>query len=88
MGEPQSSVLNAANLRSYGTSGAGADVEKVVDAESSPLVEEEGRKAARRPMALPLPLQPYIEHIAIFIIFAFVTIIGLTIWVDIEQGMQ
>lgn len=42
----------------------------------------------KRSMALPSMLQPYIEHISVFIIVAFFTIIVFTIWVDIADGMQ
>jgi hypothetical protein len=47
-----------------------------------------GTKFQGRTKALPHFLRPYIEHIAVFIMIAFLAIIIFTLWVDIAQGMQ
>jgi hypothetical protein len=97
-------LLTAASLKGYGATQATEEASAPRDGHSplddsdtpgpddeTPLTDTRVRSDGtrlRRSMALPRPLQPYIEHIAVFIIVAFLTIIVLTVWVDVEQGMQ
>lgn len=78
--------------RSMYVAGDDEDKEEVpIENEVMPLVPEDStasKPVKGRPKALPVPLRPYIEHIAVFIMFSFLAIIIFTLWVDIKQGMQ